>query len=99
MASTGKKKTTMAKLARESRLRERRAEKDARKRARRDAAAHHGSQVDSPPPGDDLAEHPDGGDLAEHPDGGDGVGADAAGTDQPTVATSHGYGSAEDRSS
>jgi hypothetical protein len=39
MGSTGKKKTTMAKLARESRLRERRAEKEARKRARKDAAA------------------------------------------------------------
>jgi hypothetical protein len=34
MASTGKKKTTMAKLARESRLRERRLEKEARKEAR-----------------------------------------------------------------
>jgi hypothetical protein len=39
MASRGKKKTTMAKLSRESRLRERRLEKDARKRARRDGAA------------------------------------------------------------
>ena len=40
MASTGKKKTTMAKLARESRLRERRVEKKARKDARKQAAAH-----------------------------------------------------------
>ena len=40
MASTGKKKTTMAKLARESRLRERRVEKQARKDARKKAAAH-----------------------------------------------------------
>ena len=40
MASTGKKKTTMAKLAREARLRERRVEKEARKRARKLAAAH-----------------------------------------------------------
>ena len=40
MASTGKKKTTMAKLARESRLRERRLEKEARKEARKHAAAH-----------------------------------------------------------
>jgi hypothetical protein len=39
MASTGKKKTTMAKLARESRLRERRREKQARKLARKQAAA------------------------------------------------------------
>jgi hypothetical protein len=35
MASTGKKKTTMAKLNRESKLRERRAEKEARKRSRK----------------------------------------------------------------
>ena len=35
MASSGKKKTTMAKLARESRLRERRLHKQAKKEARR----------------------------------------------------------------
>ena len=40
MASSGKRKTTMAKLARESRLRERRLEKKARKDARKHAAAH-----------------------------------------------------------
>jgi hypothetical protein len=39
MSSRGKKKTTMAKLSRESRLRERRVEKEARKQARRDNAA------------------------------------------------------------
>jgi hypothetical protein len=39
MASTGKKKTTMAKLARKSRLRERRVKKQARKLARKQAAA------------------------------------------------------------
>jgi hypothetical protein len=38
MASSGKKKTTMAKLSRESRLRERRLEKAARKEARKQAA-------------------------------------------------------------
>lgn len=38
MPSRGKKKTTMAKLNREARLRERRSEKAARKEARRDAA-------------------------------------------------------------
>jgi len=37
MASSGKKKTTMAKLARESRLRERRLNKQARKEARKQA--------------------------------------------------------------
>jgi hypothetical protein len=41
MASKGKKKTTMAKLNRESRLRDRRLEKQAKKRARKQA---------SPPP-------------------------------------------------
>ena len=39
MASSGKKKTTMAKLARESRLRERRAAKQAKKDARKLAPA------------------------------------------------------------
>ena len=38
MSASGKKKTTMAKLARESRLRERRLEKQVRKDARRLAA-------------------------------------------------------------
>jgi hypothetical protein len=40
MASSGKKKTTMAKLTRESRLRERRLDKQARKDARKHAPAH-----------------------------------------------------------
>jgi hypothetical protein len=39
MASSGKRKTTMAKLQRESRLRERRQEKQAKKEARRRAPA------------------------------------------------------------
>jgi hypothetical protein len=39
MASSGKKKTTMAKLMRESRLRERRLDKQARKDARKHAPA------------------------------------------------------------
>ena len=50
MASAGKKKTTMAKLARESRLRERRLEKQARKDARKQAAAHPPSQPGDPSP-------------------------------------------------
>lgn len=41
MASSGKKKTTMAKLTRESRLRERRLDKQAKKDARKQAPAHH----------------------------------------------------------
>jgi hypothetical protein len=40
MASSGKKKTTMAKLNRESRLRERRLDKQARKDARKLAAVN-----------------------------------------------------------
>lgn len=51
MASTGKKKTTMAKLARESRLRERRVEKQARKDARKQAAAHPPGQPRDRSPG------------------------------------------------
>jgi hypothetical protein len=44
MASGGKKKTTMAKLNRESRLRERRLDKQARKDARKYAASHPDEQ-------------------------------------------------------
>jgi hypothetical protein len=60
MASSGKKKTTMAKLTRESRLRERRAEKQAKKVARKLAAADPLRQ-----PGDELS-----GDSRESPEPG-----------------------------
>jgi hypothetical protein len=50
MASRGKKKTTMAKLNRESRLRERRRDKQARQDARKQAA----SAPQPVPPGDTL---------------------------------------------
>lgn len=79
MASSGKKKTTMAKLQRESRLRERRMEKDARKRARKDAAAHPPSQLDSPPLEEDATEA--------------GAPGDTADTDRPTAAIAHQDGS------
>ncbi len=49
MASSGKKKTTMAKLTRESRLRERRLDKKAKKDARKNAPAY-----DPDRPGDTL---------------------------------------------
>ena len=49
VASTGKRKTTMAKLNRERRLRERRLEKKAKKDARKRASA-----PDAGPPGDLL---------------------------------------------
>jgi len=55
MASSGKKKTTMAKLNRESRLRERRLDKQMRKDARKAAAAHPG---DPGEPGDTLTGQP-----------------------------------------
>jgi hypothetical protein len=45
MASSGKKKTTFAKLARESRLRERRIEKQAKKDARKRASENQPAQV------------------------------------------------------
>jgi hypothetical protein len=50
MASRGKKKTTMAKLSRESRLRERRIEKEARKLARRSGDAPSATQDTWPSP-------------------------------------------------
>ena len=49
MASSGKKKTTMAKLTRESKLRERRLDKQAKKEARRNAPPAEPDQ-----PGDPL---------------------------------------------
>jgi hypothetical protein len=45
MASSGKKKTTMAKLTRESRLRERRLDKQAKKDARKQAPTHQSEGV------------------------------------------------------
>ncbi len=49
MASKGKKKTTMAKLARESRMRERRQDKNARKELRKSAqAAGPSGEFDEP---------------------------------------------------
>jgi hypothetical protein len=48
MSSSGKKKTTMAKLMRESKLRERRAEKQIRRDARKVAAASRSDQLDAP---------------------------------------------------
>ncbi len=58
MASGGKKKTTMAKLMRETKLRERRMDKQARKDARKRSAAdgeHLGPEVD---PSGELDERP-----------------------------------------
>jgi hypothetical protein len=53
MSSRGKKKTTMAKLNRESRLRERKQDKQARKDARRRAALNGESQPLDPEHTDD----------------------------------------------
>ena len=53
MASGGKKKTTMAKLNRERRLRERRVEKQAKKDARKQAAANQSGEPTEVLTGDD----------------------------------------------
>ena len=45
MASCGKRKTTMAKLSRESKLREKRAAKEARKVARKQAPAEEADSI------------------------------------------------------
>ena len=54
MASSGKRKTTMAKLNRERRLLERRLEKKAKKDARKRAAAQDSSGPGDASPGEDL---------------------------------------------
>ncbi len=72
MASSGKKKTTMAKLMRESRLRERRLNKQVKKDARKLAATHQANQPDSlnaagqPAPIDNVAQAPDADDGSHH---------------------------------
>jgi hypothetical protein len=67
MASNAKKKTTMAKLNRERRLRERRAEKQAKKEARRQLA---GDELASASDVETAAEsiQPDGGENDSGPD-------------------------------
>jgi hypothetical protein len=59
MASSGKKKTTMAKLMRESRLRERRLDKQARKDARKRNPGQFEDQPDDTLDGSTPAESPD----------------------------------------
>ena len=65
MASSGKRKTTMAKLTRERRLRERRLDKQAKKDARKQAAAYDPGQPSDGLSGD-VGES--GGPDAGHPD-------------------------------
>jgi hypothetical protein len=50
MASSSKKKTTMAKINRETAVRERRLRKQARKEARKQAAAEHAAAPAEPAP-------------------------------------------------
>jgi hypothetical protein len=71
MASSGKRKTTMAKLTRESRLRERRLEKQARKNARKQAAADPPSEAGYAPAADvdEVAPDVDAGHPAPEPVG------------------------------
>jgi hypothetical protein len=54
MASNGKKKTTMAKITRENRVRERRADKQARKDARKLAAASEPASSERYPLGEPV---------------------------------------------
>jgi hypothetical protein len=66
MASSGKRKTTMAKLTRESRLRERRLDKQAKKDARKQASAQQaGEPGDAPTGTDGAADSPGAGQPAE----------------------------------
>ena len=58
MASSGKKKTTFAKLAREARLRERRLEKQAKKDARKRAAESQEARPSDPAASPWLEESP-----------------------------------------
>ena len=53
MASSGKRKTTMAKLNRERRLRERRVEKQIKKNMRKRAAAENAAEQEPAPPSGD----------------------------------------------
>ena len=55
MASSGKKKTTMAKLNRERKLRERRLDKQTKKDARKQASHHHEQSHDVLTGGDDQS--------------------------------------------
>jgi len=55
MASSGKKKTTMGKLNRERKLRERRLDKQIRKDARKHASHHHGQPREVLTGGDDRS--------------------------------------------
>ena len=58
MASSGKKKTTMAKLAREARLRERRLIKQAKRNARKQGSSDHPDVTDGGPGGGDGSVDP-----------------------------------------
>ena len=57
MASGAKKKTTMAKLMRESRLRERRLDKQAKKDARKRASQGEPTQPGDTPPEPNLSQN------------------------------------------
>ena len=60
MSSNGKKKTTMAKLNRENRLRERRLDKQARKDARKQAAAENAMRPEKTLPREEPLPQPAG---------------------------------------
>jgi hypothetical protein len=91
MGSSGKKKTTMAKLMRESRLRERRLDKQARKDARKRAAADGSTWIGQPLDADGMPIEPGAGAHTDgeqvEPDAGVQPGAEQIGAaEQPDVA-------------
>lgn len=90
MGSSGKKKTTMAKLMRESRLRERRLDKQARKDARKRAAADGSTWIGEPLDADGMPIEPPVGPQADRepiePDDTVQRGAEPDAAEQPDVA-------------
>jgi hypothetical protein len=85
MSSRGKK-TTMAKLTRETRLRERRMEKKARKDARRQTAALNRVQGEAAPNDPEPADTPDAPDAPDTRDAAEAVRAPGISDAPPTAA-------------
>jgi hypothetical protein len=85
MSSRGKK-TTMAKLTRETRLRERRMEKKARKDARRQTAALNRVQGEATPNDPEPADTPDAPDAPDTRDAAEAVRAPGISDAPPTAA-------------
>src|SRR6185312_566386 len=67
MSSSGKKKTTMAKFARENRLRERRLNKQAKRDARKQTSSNHPDRQEVPPEGGEARSTTDPTPAAQEP--------------------------------